>query len=70
MTSGAGGGGGRHFFKYSLTEGYFKRPISLNLFVKLAPTLLQCQSLPISFPRAVRRENFPKVISYHYKAFQ
>ncbi len=47
----------RHFFKYSIIKGYFKRHISQNLSAKLAPTLLQCQSLPISFLRAVRREN-------------
>ncbi len=54
---GRGGGKKSHFFKYSLIKGYFKRPIWQNLSAKLAPTLLQCQSLPTSFLWAVRREN-------------
>jgi hypothetical protein len=47
-------------------KGYFKRPISQNLSAKLALSLLQCQSLPISFPRAVRRENVPYIVTQAY----
>ncbi len=63
---GRGGGKKRQFFKYSLIKGYFKRPISQNLSAKLAPTLLQCQSLPTSFLRAVRRENAAYIVTRAY----
>jgi hypothetical protein len=33
----------------------------------LAPSLLQCQSLPISFLRAVRRENVSYIVTQAYK---
>ncbi len=33
----------------------------------LAPSLLQCQSLPISFLRAVRRENVSFTVTQAYK---
>ncbi len=56
----------RHFSKYSLINGYFKRPISQNTSAKLAPSLLRCQSLPISFLRAVRRENVPYIVTRAY----
>ncbi len=58
-----GGGEKRDFFKYSSIKGYFKRPILQNRSAKLAPTLLQCQSLPTSFPRAVRSE-YPAYIVF------
>jgi hypothetical protein len=48
-----------------LIKGYFKRPISQNLSAKLAPTLLQCQSLPTSFLRAVR-ENAAYLVTRAY----
>jgi len=60
------GGKTRHFSKYSLIKGYFKRPISQNISAKLAPSLLQCQSLPISFLRAVRRENVAYIVTQAY----
>ena len=60
------GGKTRHFSKYSLIKGYFKRPISQNISAKLAPSLLQCQSLPISFLRAVIRENVPYIATQAY----
>ncbi len=63
VTRGEGRGETRHFFKYSLIKGYFKRPISQNLSVKLAATLLQCQSLPISFLRSVKRENVAFIVT-------
>ncbi len=56
-----------HFSKYSLIKGYFKRPISQNISAKLAPSLLKCQSLPISFLRAVRRENVSYIVTRVYK---
>ncbi len=58
------GGNTRHFSIYSLIKGYFKRPISQNISAKLAPSLLQCQNLPISFLRAVSRENVPYIVTY------
>ncbi len=63
---GRGGGKKRHFFKYSLIKDYFMRPISQNLSAKLAPNLLQCQSLPTSFLRAVRRENAAYIVIQAY----
>ncbi len=50
-------GATRHFSKCSLIKDYFNILISHNRRAKLAPSLLQCQSSPISFLRAVRREN-------------
>ncbi len=55
-------GATRHFSKYSLIKGYFKRPILQNISAKLAPSVLKCQSLPISFLRAVRRENVSYIV--------
>ncbi len=61
-----GRGKTRHFSKYWLIKGYFKRPTSQNLSAKLASSLLQCQSLPISFLWAVRRENVPYIAAQAY----
>ncbi len=66
VTRGEGRGKTRHFSKYSLIKGYFKRPISQNLSAKLAPSLLECQSLPVSFLWAVRRENLPYIATQAY----
>jgi hypothetical protein len=46
---------------------YFKKLISYNICAKLAPFLVQCQSLPISFLRAVRRENVSYIVTQAYK---
>ncbi len=62
------GGKTRHFSNYSLIKGYFKKPISQNLSAKLAPSFLQCQSLPISFLQAVWRENVPYIVTQAYKS--
>jgi hypothetical protein len=67
VTRGERKGSTRHFSKYSLIKGYFKRPISQNISAKLFPSLLQCQSLPISFLRAVRRENVSYIVNRAYK---
>jgi hypothetical protein len=56
VTSVVGGGGGRDLFKYSSINGYFKKLLLQNRSAKLAPTLLQCQSLPTSSPWALRSE--------------
>jgi hypothetical protein len=56
-------GATRHFSIYSLIKGYFKKLISHNRSAKLAPSLLKCQSLPISFLRAVRRENVSYIVT-------
>jgi hypothetical protein len=60
-------GATRHFSNSSLIKDYFKILISHNRRVKLAPSLLQCQSLPISFQRAVRRENVSYIVTRAYK---
>jgi hypothetical protein len=60
------GGKTRHFSKCWSITGYFKRPISQNISAKLAPSLLKCQSLPISFLRAVRRENVSYIVTRAY----
>jgi hypothetical protein len=57
----------RHFSKFSLIEDYFKKLISHSRRAKLAPSLLKCQSLPISFLRAVRRENVSYIVTRAYK---
>jgi hypothetical protein len=69
MTRGEGGGGGEicHFSNSSLTKQYFKILISHNRSVILAPSLLQCQSLPISFLQAVKRENVSYIVTWAYK---
>ncbi len=59
-------GATRHFSKYLIIKGYIKKPISQNISVKLAPSLLKCQSLPISFLRAVRRENVSYIMTRAY----
>ncbi len=41
--------------------------ISHNRRAKLAPSLLQCQSWPVSFLRAVRRENVSYIVTRAYK---
>ncbi len=51
----------RHFPAYSSIKGYNKKPFSQIRGGKPFSTLLQCQSLPTSFPRAVRSE-FPAYI--------
>ncbi len=63
-----GGWGGEKcdFFKYSLINGYFKRPILQNCRAKLAPTLLQCQSPPSYFPRAVRSKYPAYIVTCAY----
>ncbi len=60
-------GATRHFSKCSLIKDYFKKLISHNRRAKLAPSLLQCQSSPISFLRAVRRENVSYIVTQAYK---
>ncbi len=60
-------GATRHFSKYSLIKDYFKKLISHKRSAKLAPSLLKCQSLPISFLRAVRRENVSYIVTLAYK---
>ncbi len=60
---GRGGGEIRHFSHKSTTKQYFKILISHNRHVFLAPSLLQCQSLSISFLRAVKKES----VSYMVK---
>ncbi len=57
----------RHFSKCSLIRDYFKILISHNRHAMLAPSLLQCQSSPISFLRAVRRENVSSIVTRAYK---
>jgi hypothetical protein len=47
---------GRHFPAYTLINGYIKKPFSQIRGGKPSSTLLQWQSLPTSFPRAVRSE--------------
>ncbi len=56
-----------HFSKCSLIKDYFKKFISHNRSAKLAPSLLQCQSSPISFLQAVRRENVSYIVTRAYK---
>ncbi len=46
----------RDFFIYSSIKGYFKKPFYKTGVRKPSSTLLQCQSLPTSFLRAVRSE--------------
>ncbi len=60
-------GATRHFSKCSLIKEYFKKLISHNRRAKLAPSLIQCQSSPISFLRAVRRENVSYIVTRAYK---
>jgi hypothetical protein len=57
-----GGGGGGHFSNNSTTKQYFKILISHNKRVFLAPSLLQCQSSPISFLRLVKREKASYIV--------
>jgi hypothetical protein len=57
----------RHFSKCSLIKDYFKKLISHNKRANLAPSLVQCQSLPISFPRAVRREIVSYIVTRAHK---
>jgi hypothetical protein len=56
-----------YFSIYTLIKGYFMKLISHNRSAKLAPSLLKCQSLPISFLRAVRRENVSYLVTRAYK---
>ncbi len=60
-------GATRHFSKCSLIKDYFKKLISHNRRARLAPSLLQCQSSPISFLRAVTRENVSYIVARAYK---
>jgi hypothetical protein len=62
-----GGGGTRYFSKSSLIKEYFKILISHKRRVMLSPFLLQCQSSPISFLRAVMRENVSYMLTRAYK---
>jgi hypothetical protein len=55
---------GRHFPVQSSIKGYIKKTFSQNRGGKPSSTLLQCQSLPTSFPRAVRSE-YPAYIVAH-----
>jgi hypothetical protein len=55
------------FSIYSLTKHYFKKLILHKISAKLAPSLLRCQSLPVSFLRAVRRENVSYIVTQAYK---
>jgi hypothetical protein len=67
---GRGGGGGGatcHFSNSSLTKDYFKILISHNRSAKLATSVLQCQSLPISFLQAVKRENVSYIVTRAHK---
>jgi hypothetical protein len=56
-------GRGKKGKKCSLIKDYFKKLISHNRRAKLAPSLLQCQSSPISCLRAVRRENVSYIVT-------
>jgi hypothetical protein len=56
-------GATRHFSNGSLIKDYFKILISHNRGVMLAPYLLQCQSSPLSFLRAVRKENVSYIVT-------
>jgi hypothetical protein len=60
-------GATRPFSIYSLIKGYFKKLMPHNRSAKLSPSLLKCQSLPISFLRAVRRENMYYIVTRAYK---
>ncbi len=60
-------GATRNFSKCSLIKDYFKKLISHNRRAKLAPSLLECQCSPISFLRAVRRENVSYIVTRAYK---
>jgi hypothetical protein len=60
-------GGDPPLFKHSLIKDYFKKLISHKRSAKLAPSLQKCQSLPISFLRAVRRENVSYKVTRAYK---
>ncbi len=55
---------GRHFPVHSSINGYIKKPCSQIRGGKPSSTLLQYQSLPTSFPRAVRSE-YPAYIVAH-----
>ncbi len=67
VTGGEARGEIRHFSNNSLTKQYYKIPFSHNRRVMLAPTLLQCQSLPISSLWAVRKENVSYIVTRAYK---
>ncbi len=67
VTGGEGKEGNRHFSNSSLIKDYFKILKSHNSRAMLAPSLLQCQSLPVSFLRAVRRENLSYIVTQAYK---
>jgi hypothetical protein len=56
-----------HFSKCSLIKDYFKKLISHNRCAMLPPSLLKCQSLPISFLQAVRREIVSYIVTQAYK---
>ncbi len=68
VTRGGGKKGAiRHFSNSSLIKDYFKILISHNRDVMLAPYLLQCQSSPLSFLWAVRKENVSYIVTRAYK---
>ena len=60
--SAGGGSVTRHFSNNSTMKQYFKKLISTRRCVFLIISLLQCQSSPISFVRAVKRENVPYIV--------
>jgi hypothetical protein len=65
---GRGKKGTTHYFSNSsLIRDFFKILISHIRHAKLASSLLQCQSLPISFLQAVRRENVSYIVTRAYK---
>jgi hypothetical protein len=66
-TSAGGGSATRHFSNNSTIKQYFKILISTRRCVFLALSLLQCQSLPISFLRTVTRENMAYIVNRAYK---
>ncbi len=65
MTSGVRGDR-TPFPAYSLINGYLKKPFSQIRGGKHSSTLLQCQSLPTSFPRAVRSEYPAYIVKRFY----
>jgi hypothetical protein len=57
---------GRHFPAYSSINGYNKKPFSQIRGGKPSSTLLHCQSLPTSFPCAVRSEYPASIVALLY----
>jgi hypothetical protein len=65
--TGRGGKGGNPPLFNMLIMDCFKKLISHNRRAKLAPSLLQCQSSPISFLRAMRSESVSYIVTRAYK---